>query len=85
LPVIRISIAAIALSIAVMVISDSILNGFKDAVTQKVMGFSSHLQIVSIDQNLSLEPKKLKISQDLIVYPKFYLSSWLWLRNWPKT
>ncbi len=66
LPVIRISIAAIALSIAVMVISDSILNGFKDAVTQKVMGFSSHLQIVSIDQNLSLEPKKLKISQDLI-------------------
>jgi len=65
LPVIKISIAAIALSIAVMVISDSILNGFKDAVTQKVMGFSSHLQIVSVDQNLSLEPKKLKITPDL--------------------
>ena len=49
-----------------MVISDSILNGFKNAVTEKVMGFSSHIQIVSIDQNLSLEPKKIKITKDLI-------------------
>jgi lipoprotein-releasing system permease protein len=49
-----------------MLISDSILNGFKNAVTQKVMGFSSHLQIVSIDQNLSLEPKKISIKKDVI-------------------
>jgi lipoprotein-releasing system permease protein len=66
LPVINISITAIALSISVMLISDSILNGFKNAVTQKVMGFSSHLQIVSIDQNLSLEPKKISIKKDVI-------------------
>ena len=66
LPVINISIVAIALSIAVMVISDSVLNGFKSAVTEKVMGFSSHIQIVSIDQNLSLEPKKIKITNNLI-------------------
>ena len=44
-PIIRITISAIALSVAVMLISLSILEGFQSEVTNKVISFGSHIQI----------------------------------------
>ena len=44
-PIIRITIFAIALSIAIMLISLSILNGFQNHITDKVVSFASHIQI----------------------------------------
>lgn len=44
-PIIRITISAIALSVAVMLISLSILEGFQSEVTNKVVSFASHIQI----------------------------------------
>ncbi len=44
-PIIRITIFAIALSVAVMLISLSILNGFQNQITDKVVSFASHIQI----------------------------------------
>lgn len=44
--VIRIAIISIALSVAIMLISMSILQGFKDSIKQKIIGFGSHIQVV---------------------------------------
>ena len=44
-PIIRITIFAVALSIAVMLISFSILNGFQNQISEKVVSFASHIQI----------------------------------------
>ena len=44
-PIIRITIFAIALSVAIMLISLSILDGFQKQITNKVVSFASHVQI----------------------------------------
>ncbi len=45
--VIKIAIFSVALSVAVMLISMSILTGFKNSIKEKIIGFGSHIQIVS--------------------------------------
>lgn len=54
-PVIRIAVAAVALGIAIMLIATSVVTGFQKTVTQKVSGFSSHIRVVSYDNNESWE------------------------------
>ena len=49
-PIIRITIAAISLSICVMIMSLSILLGFKKTITEKVVSCASHIQITSLDK-----------------------------------
>lgn len=47
-PAIRVSITAVALSIAVMIASIAIVTGFKREIREKVVGFNSHLSIYAI-------------------------------------
>lgn len=47
--IIRIGIAGIALSIAVMIGAVAILTGFKQQITNKVIGFGSHIQVKAFD------------------------------------
>lgn len=54
-PVIFISVSAIAISLAIMIISVSIVTGFKAEITNKIVGFGSHIQIVNYDNNSSYE------------------------------
>lgn len=49
-PIIRITIAAISLSICVMIMSLSILLGFKKTITEKVVSCASHIQVKSLDK-----------------------------------
>ena len=44
-PIIRVTIFAVALSVAVMLIALSILNGFQNQIIDKVVSFASHIQI----------------------------------------
>lgn len=53
--IIRIGIAGIALSIAVMIGAVAILTGFKQQITNKVIGFGSHVQVRAMDLNQSYE------------------------------
>ncbi|MDR0971282.1 MAG: ABC transporter permease [Bacteroidales bacterium] len=46
-PIIIIAIISIALAIATMVVSISVLQGFQDGIKEKISGFSSHIQILS--------------------------------------
>ena len=44
-PILRIAILAIALSVAVMLISVTVLTGFKNEISSKIIGFGSHITI----------------------------------------
>ena len=65
-PVVRISIVSIALGLALMIISVAVVIGFKNSVSQKVMGFAAHLQLVPFDNNVSLQGKPVKLNDELI-------------------
>ena len=61
-PIIRITISAIALSFAIMLISLSVLNGFQNQITNTVVSLSSHIQISNINKNESTIPLVLNDS-----------------------
>lgn len=66
-PVVRIAITSIALSIAVMLIAISVLQGFKKEIKNKIAGFGSHVQIVpyglnKIDENQTIKLSKQELS-----------------------
>lgn len=60
-PIIKVSIAGIALGLAVMLISVAILQGFQKQVKEKVSGFGAHIQITGFDSNNSYEPSPISI------------------------
>jgi len=51
----NISVAAIAIGLAVMIIAISVVTGFKREIREKVIGFGSHIQILNYDSNISYE------------------------------
>lgn len=54
-PAIRIAMLGIIIGLAVMIISISVVMGFKKEVSEKVIGFGSHLQVLSLTQDLNGE------------------------------
>lgn len=50
---------AIALGLAVMILSVAILTGFKREITDKLIGFSSHIRIIHLDNNQSFESEPI--------------------------
>lgn len=58
-PIIRIAQITIMLSVAVMLISVSVLQGFKKEIKSKIAGFSSHIQITQYSTNAVLEDNSL--------------------------
>ena len=57
-PAIRIALIGIMIGMAVMIVSIAVVMGFKSEVCSKVVGFGSHLQVVSVtlDQDRQLMP-----------------------------
>lgn len=58
-PIIKIAQVTIMLSIAVMLISVSVLQGFKQEIKNKIAGFSSHIQITQYSTNAVAEDNSL--------------------------
>lgn len=65
-PIVNIAIFAIALGLAVMIVAISIIFGFKSTISDKIFGFSSHIQIVNFDSNTSFE--SVPIEKDSILF-----------------
>ncbi len=59
-PLYRIATLAIIISMVVMIVALSVLNGFQHEITSKVIGFGAHIQLSSYDNNNSLEPQPIK-------------------------
>lgn len=65
-PIISISVISIALGVMFMLISVAIVVGFQHSISDKVTGFTSHLQIVPFDNNESLEGSPVETNTDFI-------------------
>jgi lipoprotein-releasing system permease protein len=64
----------IALGLAVMIVAVAIVTGFKNEISNKVIGFGSHIQLVNMDSNTSYETtpvdKNLPILEDIKSVPE---------------
>lgn len=65
-PVVRISYISIALGLALMIISVAVVIGFKDSISDKIIGFAADMKIVPFDNNESLEENPVYVSDTLI-------------------
>lgn len=54
-PAIRIAMLGVAIGVAVMIVSLAVVLGFKHEVSSKVIGFGSHIQVLSLTQNEKYE------------------------------
>ena len=57
--IIRIAVTAVAISIAVMIIAVAIVKGYKYEIRNKIIGFSTHIQISKLDLNNSFQSNPL--------------------------
>ena len=53
--IIKIAVAAIALSIAVMIVTTATVNGFQNEISRKIFNFWGHVRISGYDMNNSIE------------------------------
>lgn len=65
--IMRLSIGATAISVAVMIISVSLVNGFQDAIREKVFGFWGHIRIQERQSTGSLFSEEIPIQGNQIL------------------
>ncbi|MCQ2334608.1 MAG: ABC transporter permease [Paludibacteraceae bacterium] len=65
-PAVRVAIAGIAIGMIVMLITLSVVIGFKQEVRQKVVGFGSHIQVVNFDNNNTYQLEQIVASNQLL-------------------
>ncbi len=64
--IIRLAIAGVGLSLAVMLLAVGVVRGFQDEIRQKVVGFDGHIHIRNLDLNQSRELKLIEANQQFI-------------------
>ena len=70
--IIKIAIGAVALSMAVMIISTSLINGFQQTISDKVFGFWSHVVIMPYGLQEDLNTKPISTEIDIYQHPENY-------------
>jgi lipoprotein-releasing system permease protein len=63
--IIRLAIVGVALSLSVMLVAVSIVDGFSHEIKSKIVGFSGHIQVKNLDLNQSDESEPIAYSKDL--------------------
>lgn len=61
--ILRIGIAAVALSVAVMIASTALISGFKHEISRKIFEFWGHLHITNANNSFSFEPTPIDKTQ----------------------
>lgn len=73
--VVRVGIGSVALGVCILIVSYSVLLGFKNTITTKLFAFNSHIKVSKITLNRSFEETplsiNLKTSQILSKIPDF--------------
>lgn len=64
--IINLALFGMALGLIVMILSVAIVTGFKKEITNKVVGFGSHLQIVNFDTNQSYATEPINKDQPFL-------------------
>ncbi|NNC83115.1 MAG: ABC transporter permease [Flavobacteriales bacterium] len=65
-PIVSIAILGIILGVAVMILSASIVRGFRTEIRDKVVGFNAHLQITDVASGMGTEDKRVEIRQNFL-------------------
>jgi lipoprotein-releasing system permease protein len=65
-PIVKIGIAGIGIGVAVMLLTVSIVLGFKREITRKITGLTTDIVISNVNINASNEPEPLVISEDTL-------------------
>ncbi len=65
-PIVKIGIIGIVLGVSVMLLTTSIVLGFKHEIINKITGLTTHIAISNINVNPSNEPEPIKISTDTL-------------------
>ena len=64
--IVRMSVLAIALGVAVMILSMAIVKGFKQEIREKVRAFSGDVQVLKNDLNYSLENSSFSLPKSVL-------------------
>ncbi len=62
--IVKIAIAAIALSLAVMIITTAMIRGFQNQISEKIFGFWGHIHLYDTNYNRSQENVPIDIGQE---------------------
>lgn len=65
-PAVRIAIAGVAIGLAVMIISVSVVFGFKHTIQEKVIGFGSHIQVADFMTLQNQEQYPIQMNDSMI-------------------
>lgn len=64
--IMRMAIGTVALSVAVMILTNCLVSGFKNQIKSKVFDFWGHIQLTPPEYNQALEPEPLRLSKGLL-------------------
>lgn len=70
--ILKISIVAVALSMAVMIIATALISGFQQTISEKVFGFWAHVIVTPAKASSSLEAFPISKNQELYQKPENY-------------
>jgi lipoprotein-releasing system permease protein len=65
-PIIRLTVAGVALGLIIMILALVITSGYKKEIRDKVVGMGSHIRISNYDQNYSFDPIPFNRNQSFI-------------------
>ncbi len=65
-PAVRVALIGIIIGVLIMIVSISVVVGFKHEITQKVAGFGSHIQVVNFDNNSTFELQPIRVTDTLL-------------------
>lgn len=65
-PIVKIGIIGVALGVAVMLLTVSIVLGFKKEIVNRITGLTTHVAVSSINMNASNESEPISISNDTL-------------------
>lgn len=63
---VRIATLSVAIGVAVMIVALAVIFGFKREITQKLVGFGAHVQLVNLDGNTSYETVPISLNQPVL-------------------
>ena len=64
--IIRLAIAAVGISLAVMLLAVGVVKGFQSEIKNKIVGFDGHIHVRNLDLNQSRELKLIPLEQAFI-------------------
>ena len=66
-PILKMAVAAVSLSITVMILAIATGKGLQEKISAKVTGFTSDIQVTVLDLNQSHEPSPISLDDTIIL------------------